>query len=161
MCPLLFLSLVVLRRLGAGSFGSVYLSRHLPTGELVALKKVRIKKLSDGLPRVLLREVQALENLSAESGTARSRHVLKLREYFAQGAAVVLVMEYMIADLQMVIKSLATVGQRMETKAVKIIMWQCLSGVAGVHDQKVIHRVSRRSSGDFARISLRRTNHDH
>jgi serine/threonine protein kinase len=121
---------VVLRSLGAGSFGSVFLARHLPSGDLVALKKVRIKRPSDGLPRVLLREIQALEKLSAEHGSARSRHVLKLREYFAQGAAVVLVMELMVADLQMVIKSMATAGRRMEPKAVKLIMWMCVCGVS-------------------------------
>jgi cell cycle related kinase len=131
---------IVLRALGAGSFGSVFLARHLPTGVLVALKKVRIKKPSDGLPRVLLREVQAMEKLSSSDSSAHSRHILKLREYFAQGAAVVLVMEYCISDLAQVQRSLAATGERMAHRVVKLLMFQLLSGISSMHSRSVIHR---------------------
>lgn len=147
---------VVLRSLGAGSFGSVFLARHLPTGDLVALKKVRIKKPSDGLPRVLLREVQAMEKLSAEGAGERSRHVLRLREYFAQGAAVVLVMEYCLADLSMVLRCVGSTGQRLDRRAVKSIMHQLLSGVASIHAQCVIHRDLKPSNLLFTREGVLR-----
>lgn len=128
---------LILRSLGSGSFGSVSLARHLSSGDLVALKKVRIKKLSDGLPRVLLRELQALENLSSEIPFRETtRHVLKLREYFPQGSAVIIVMEYCITDLQMVIKAMGMAGERIQPNMTKLIMWMCLNGVRTQNSKK-------------------------
>ena len=123
---------VLLRSLGSGSFGTVFLASHLPTGELVALKKVRLKRPEkEGMPRVLLREIQALENLSRHHrGDERSRYILQMREYFAQGSAIVLVLEYCLTDLYQVLKSLQQLGRRMEPKATKLIMWMCINGVS-------------------------------
>ncbi len=134
---------VILRVLGEGTFGRVYLARHLPTSALVALKKVRIKRAEEGLPKVLMREIQALEKLAAESTSRLSRHIVRLREHFAQGSAVVLVLEYMQADLQQVMQALTVVGQRMNIRTVQACMRQILTGVAGMHEQRVMHRVSR------------------
>lgn len=133
---------VILRVLGEGTFGRVYLARHQRTSELVALKKVRIKRAEEGLPKVLMREIQALEKLGAEAGSRLSRHVVQLREHFAQGSAVVLALEYMVADLQQVLHALSFIGARMHMKAVRACMRMVLTGVAGVHAQKVMHRVS-------------------
>jgi serine/threonine protein kinase len=120
----------IIRKVGAGTFGVVFLARHLPSSALVALKLIRIKNIGEGMPKVLLREIQALEKLAAEREAKKSRHVLTLREYFAHGAAVVLVLEYMTADLQMVLKSGATLGAKLHPRHIKAIMWMCVCGVS-------------------------------
>jgi len=130
---------VLLRVLGEGTFGRVYLARDTRSSALAALKKVRVKRAEDGLPKVLMREIQALEKLSAEASGA-SKHVVQLREHFAQGSAVVLALEYMQADLQQVLSSLALVGHRLPLPTVRVVLRQLLSGVAGVHAQSVLHR---------------------
>jgi cell cycle related kinase len=120
----------------------VYLARDVRSSTLVALKKVRVRRAEDGLPKVLMREIQALEKLGAESGgdAGLSRHVVQLREHFAQGSAVVLALEYMQADLQQVLHALSLVGQRLSMRSVRACMRMLLRGVAGVHAQRVIHR---------------------
>jgi serine/threonine-protein kinase ULK/ATG1 len=50
----------VIRKLGSGAFGEVLLGRDLSCGALVALKKVFIKDISDGIPESIAREMQGL-----------------------------------------------------------------------------------------------------
>ena len=127
--PLVSSLSAILRVLGEGTFGRVYLARHLCSSDLVALKVVRIKHVSDGLPKVLMREIQALEKLSAEGHSDASRHVMHMRDHFALGSSVVLVLEYMTADLHMVIRALASLGERMQPQAVKACMHMMITGV--------------------------------
>ena len=61
----------------------------------MALKKVRIRNISAGLPKNVLREIKSLENLE-------SPHVLHLFEYFPFGSCVVLVLDHMATDLHQV-----------------------------------------------------------
>jgi len=92
-------------RIGEGAHGVVYLGQAVRTGERVALKKIPIKKLNAGLPKELIREIQAMrqttrapeiefqgDHAKEERG---AQHVLKLRDVFAAGSAVVLATDLM------------------------------------------------------------------
>lgn len=50
-------------RIGEGAHGLVFKARHLPTGRDVALKKILIKNLEDGIPVNVMREIKALQLL--------------------------------------------------------------------------------------------------
>ena len=52
---------VVLGRIGEGAHGIVMKGRHKKSGSIVALKKVLIKRLEDGIPETALREIKALQ----------------------------------------------------------------------------------------------------
>ena len=52
---------VVLGRVGEGAHGIVMKGRHKKSGSIVALKKVLIKRLEDGIPETALREIKALQ----------------------------------------------------------------------------------------------------
>ena len=54
---------VVLGRIGEGAHGIVMKGRHKKPGSIVALKKVLIKRLEDGIPETALREIKALQVL--------------------------------------------------------------------------------------------------
>lgn len=94
-------------RIGEGAHGVVYLGQAVRTGERVALKKIPIKKLNAGLPKELIREIQAMRQTSraqpeiefqGDHATKEERgaqHVLKLRDVFAAGSAVVLATDLM------------------------------------------------------------------
>lgn len=131
----------ILRLLGEGTFGRVYLARHLASSELVALKVVRIKSVSQGMPKVLMREIQALSNLGAECD-GMSRHVVRMRDHFASGSSVVIVLEFMRCDLLHLVRSLGLAGETLRPREAKQIVWMVLKGVQGVHQQRVMHRVS-------------------
>ena len=52
---------VVLGRIGEGAHGIVMKGRHKASGQVVALKKVLLKRLEDGIPETALREIKALQ----------------------------------------------------------------------------------------------------
>ena len=52
---------LVLGRIGEGAHGIVMKGRHKSSGQVVALKKVLLKRLEDGIPETALREIKALQ----------------------------------------------------------------------------------------------------
>ena len=52
-----------LEKLGEGTYGIVYKCRDLRTGEMVALKKIRLEKEDDGVPSTAIREISLLKGL--------------------------------------------------------------------------------------------------
>ena len=54
---------VLLEKLGEGTFGVVHKARHMETGEVVALKKMRLEEEEDGVPATALREIAILREL--------------------------------------------------------------------------------------------------
>ena len=53
-----------LEKLGEGTYGVVYKGKHKETGELVAIKKIRLEKEDDGVPSTAIREISLLKNLN-------------------------------------------------------------------------------------------------
>ncbi|XP_067880428.1 cyclin-dependent kinase 20 isoform X4 [Heterodontus francisci] len=53
----------ILGRVGEGAHGIVFKAKHIETGETVALKKVALRKLEDGIPNQALREIKALQEI--------------------------------------------------------------------------------------------------
>ena len=51
----------ILGRIGEGAHGIVMKGRHKRSGTVVALKKVLLKRLEDGIPETALREIKALQ----------------------------------------------------------------------------------------------------
>lgn len=52
---------------GEGTYGKVYKSRNLYTGELVALKKIRMETEKDGFPVTAVREMKLLQSLKHDN----------------------------------------------------------------------------------------------
>ena len=131
-------------RLGGGAFGDVILGRHLPTGELLALKRVPIREsppgLDDALPANVISELQCLRMVAGES------NVVRLMDHFASGRAIVFATELCEkGDLATALgydfgdentTSLAPLSDA----CVKSLIRQVLSGVAACHRLGVLHR---------------------
>lgn len=52
-----------LDKLGEGTYGVVYRAKNMQTGEIVAIKKIRLEKEDDGVPSTAIREISLLKNL--------------------------------------------------------------------------------------------------
>jgi serine/threonine protein kinase len=68
----------VVGRIGEGAHGLVLRGQHLATGQEVALKKVLLKKLEDGIPSTVIREIKALQEVDCEYVRIKSNLVICL-----------------------------------------------------------------------------------
>jgi hypothetical protein len=53
-----------IEKIGEGTYGVVYKSKHKVTGEIVALKKIRLEQEDEGVPPTAIREISLLKELS-------------------------------------------------------------------------------------------------
>ncbi|XP_071817376.1 cyclin-dependent kinase 20-like [Apostichopus japonicus] len=121
----------ILGRIGEGAHGIVFKAKHIQTGEEVALKKVPLRKLDEGIPNTALREIKALQEIE------ESQHVVTLRDVFPHGTGFVLVFDFMLSDLSEVLRE----SKLPLTEAqVKSYMLMLLKGVAYCHENSIMHR---------------------
>ncbi|KAF6739838.1 Cyclin-dependent kinase 20 [Oryzias melastigma] len=121
----------ILGRIGEGAHGIVFKAKHLQTGETVALKKVALRRLEDGIPNQALREIKALQEIED------NEHVVKLKDVFPHGTGFVLVFNFMLSDLSEVIRNHQ---QHLTPAQVKGYMVMLLKGVAFLHQNNIMHR---------------------
>lgn len=123
-----------LNKIEEGTYGVVYRSRSIETGECVAVKQLKLKEEREGFPMTSLREISALLTL-------KHPNIVNLREV-AVGEdlmSVFLVMDYVEHDLRSL---LVQAGREplFQLSEVKAILWQLLSAVAFMHEHWFVHR---------------------
>ena len=121
----------ILGRVGEGAHGIVFKAKHIQSGEIVALKRVSLKRLEDEIPNTVLREIKALQAIG------ENENIVKLFDVFAQGTGLVLVFEFMLRDLSEVIRNSDT---PITEAQVKSYMKMLLHGVAFCHENSIMHR---------------------
>ncbi|KAF6123561.1 cyclin dependent kinase 20 [Phyllostomus discolor] len=121
----------ILGRIGEGAHGIVFKAKHVETGEIVALKKVALRRLEDGIPNQALREIKALQEIGD------NQYVVQLKAVFPHGAGFVLAFEFMLSDLAEVVRH----TQRPLAQAqVKSYLQMLLKGVSFCHANNIVHR---------------------
>eukprot|EP00054_Salpingoeca_dolichothecata_P019113 m.118562 g.118562 ORF g.118562 m.118562 type:complete len:417 (-) comp23131_c0_seq4:32-1282(-) len=121
-----------LNRIGEGTYGIVYRARDKKSSEIVALKRVKMKQETGGLPISSVREISVLTKLRHEN-TVQLKYVVVGREL----SSVFLVMEYCEQDLAHLVDSMPCPFTEAQ---VKCLMLQLAHGLEYLHDQFVIHR---------------------
>jgi serine/threonine protein kinase len=83
-----------LNRIGEGTYGIVYRAKDSRSGEIVALKKVRMENETDGLPLSSLREISMLKSL-------KHRNIVRVIDVVVGSAleSIFMGMEYCEQDL--------------------------------------------------------------
>ncbi|EPS43283.1 hypothetical protein H072_2753 [Dactylellina haptotyla CBS 200.50] len=121
-----------LNRIEEGSYGVVSRARHVATGEIVALKKLKLEAETDGFPITSLREIQTLM-------AARHPNVVNLREVVVgqQLNQVYIVMDFIEHDLKTLLDDMPEPFLQSE---VKTLMLQLLSATATMHANWIMHR---------------------
>lgn len=82
-----------LEKLGEGTYGVVHKARDRQTGQIVALKKIRLEKEDDGVPSTAIREISLLKGL-------RHPNIVSLLEVIYKEDNLYLVFEYLEYDLK-------------------------------------------------------------
>ncbi|KAL3317303.1 Cyclin-dependent kinase 20 [Cichlidogyrus casuarinus] len=101
------------------------------SGDLVALKKVPLRRIEDGISHTALREIKALQMIEFNP------YIVRLREVFPHGTGFVLVFDYMLTDLSEIIRN---ADSPLSERAVKSYMLMLIQGVAVMHKNNIMHR---------------------
>ncbi|KAG8466799.1 hypothetical protein KFE25_008178 [Diacronema lutheri] len=120
----------MLEKVGEGTFGQVFRAKHRRTGEVCALKKIRLKRVEDGIALATLRELKALQQLE-------HTNVVRLIDTFPHGSNVVLVLEYLHSDLA---RLLEHAPSRLCEAHIKCLLLMTLHGVGACHAHGILHR---------------------
>jgi len=121
-----------LNRIGEGTYGTVYRARDKESGEIVALKKLRMKKEKGGFPLTSVREIKILKAM-------KHPNIVNLKEVSVgkKSDSIFLVFEYCEHDFGGL---LDRIDRPFSEAEVKTIMLQLLSSVEYMHSNFVLHR---------------------
>lgn len=121
-----------LNHIEEGSYGWVSRARDITSGEVVAMKKVKMDYAQDGFPITALREISILK---------KSRHIniVDLKEILSgdDPQECVLVMEFLEHDLKTLQEDMSEPFMASE---VKTLLRQLVSAVGFLHDNYIMHR---------------------
>lgn len=115
-----------------GTYGVVFKAKDKRTGEIVALKKVKMENEQNGFPITSLREI----NLLLKS---RHKNIVNVKEIVVGSNIdkIYIVMEYLNHDLKSL---MGRMKSKFQLGEVKTLMLQLLSAIAFLHDNWVLHR---------------------
>lgn len=119
-----------LEKIGEGTYGVVHKAKDKVTGEIVALKKIRLETEDEGIPSTAIREISLLKEL-------QHPNIVRLFDVVHTERKLTLVFEYLDQDLK---KYLDVCEGGMEAGIMKSFLYQLLRGVAFCHHHRVLHR---------------------
>ncbi|KAJ1961754.1 kinase subunit of RNA polymerase II carboxy-terminal domain kinase I [Dipsacomyces acuminosporus] len=122
---------VKISMVGEGTYGKVYKARNRETGQVVALKRMRIDMDREGFPITAMREIRLLKQL-------KHPNITQVLDVVSEtGNAVYVVMEYMDFDLSGLINH---PQWQPEPAHKKSLMLQLLQGLEYMHAHGILHR---------------------
>jgi len=118
-----------LEKIGEGTYGVVYKAQD-SSGEIVALKKIRLEAEDEGIPSTAIREISLLKEL-------QHPNIVRLCDVIHTDRRLTLVFEYLHQDLK---KLLDECDGGLEPDTAKSFLYQLLRGVNYCHQHRVLHR---------------------
>jgi len=126
----------LISKLGEGSYSVVFKVRRKADSKIYALKKVRLKKLSEKEKKNSLNEVRILASI-------KSSFIISYKEAFIDESepCLCIVMEYAEkGDLYQKITHFKRMGYSFDEKDIWKIFIQMTKGLKSLHDLKILHR---------------------
>lgn len=122
-----------IEKIGEGTYGVVFKGKHKRTGEIVAMKKIRLESEDEGVPSTAIREISLLREL-------QHPNIVQLKEVLMQEAKLYLIFEFLTMDLKKYMETSVAKGGRMDRQLVKSYSYQLLQGMLFCHQRRVLHR---------------------
>ncbi|KAI9208046.1 kinase-like domain-containing protein [Polychytrium aggregatum] len=117
-------------KLGEGTYGIVYKAQNKLTGDIVALKRIRLDNEEEGVPCTAIREISLLKEL-------RHPNIVRLYDVIHTEKKLTLVFEFMDSDLK---KFLDMSNGDIDVPTIKNLMYQLMRGIDYCHQNRVLHR---------------------
>jgi serine/threonine protein kinase len=118
-----------MEKVGEGTYGVVYKAKDLVTGDIVAMKKIRLDAEDEGVPSTAIREISLLKELN-HPNIVRLVNVLLIEN------KLYLVFEFLDKDLR---KYSDIVKKNMHKMLIKSYLYQLLKGICFCHQHRVLH----------------------
>lgn len=124
-----------IEKVGEGTYGVVYRARTNKTGEIVALKKIRLEQEDEGVPSTAIREISLLKEMKHDN-------VVRLLDIVHSEAKLYLVFEFLDLDLKKYMDKVEKVGdgEGLGPDIVKKFTYQLIKGVNYLHSRRILHR---------------------
>lgn len=119
-----------LEKVGEGTYGVVHKARDVDTGEIYALKAIRLESEDEGIPSTAIREIALLKEL-------QHPNIVRLVNVLHTDKKLTLVFEFLDQDLKHLLDQHK--GPLPESD-IKSYLYQLLNGTAKCHKHKVLHR---------------------
>lgn len=119
-----------MEKIGEGTYGVVYKAKDRVTGEIIALKKIRLEAEDEGIPSTAIREISLLKEL-------QHPNIVRLYDVVHTERKLTLVFEFLDQDLK---KYLDVCDGGLDLPILKSFLYQLLAGVAYCHHHRVLHR---------------------
>ncbi|KAL7752944.1 cyclin-dependent kinase 5 [Sorochytrium milnesiophthora] len=119
-----------IEKLGEGTYGIVYKAQNRETGDIVALKRIRLDNEEEGVPCTAIREISLLKEL-------KHINIVRLHDVLHTDKKLTLVFEFLDSDLK---KYMDACGGDIDPTVIKQFMYQLLKGIAYCHEHRVLHR---------------------
>eukprot|EP00941_MAST-03F_sp_MAST-3F-sp1_P005995 g5995.t1 len=128
-----------LEQCGEGTYGQVYRGKDRITGDIVAMKKIRMENEKEGFPITALREIKILKKVSKHPSIVELKEIVtsKANDRNRNRGSVYMVFEYMDHDLTGL---LDTPGVVLTRAHIKCYMKQLLEGLQYIHKHSILHR---------------------
>jgi len=120
-----------LEKIGEGTYGVVYKAKDKKTGDLLALKKIRLEAEDEGIPSTAIREISLLKQL-------QHPNIVRLYDVVHTEKKLTLVFEFLDQDLKKYLDACGDNG--LEQYTIKSFLFQLLQGIAYCHQHRVLHR---------------------
>jgi len=120
-----------LGKIGEGTYGVVFKAADWRTGDIMALKRIRLSTEEEGIPSTAIREVSILRQLDHPN-------IVRLLDVVHAPRRLTLVFEYVHQDLKSIIDACGADG--LEPFIVKSFLFQLLQGLAYCHRNRILHR---------------------
>ena len=108
----------------------MYKARDRVTGEIVALKRIRLEAEDEGIPGTAIREISLLKEL-------QHPNIVRLYDVVHTPNRLTLVFEFLDLDLK---KYTDAIAGGLELPMLRQLLFQLVRGIAYCHQQKVLHR---------------------
>jgi len=119
-----------MEKIGEGTYGVVYKAKDRVTGEIVALKKIRLEAEDEGIPSTAIREISLLKEL-------QHPNIVRLFDVVHTERKLTLVFEFLDQDLK---SYLDICDSGIDLPILKSFLYQLLTGVAHCHHHRILHR---------------------